>query len=174
MAVQAVTKPLVLDETAQTMVTKLQAIATALTRNAGQIDYDNTISSLSATKVQSAIDEVKGITDSLNASLTQNYYTKTATDGLLYDKLNASNFVTVNNGTFAGLVKQNEVWLIIVQRISTTQTCVLVVSNYNGTINVKEIVKDSGFAYLANDQGTVNIKYSDSNQGVYGGAYKLK
>lgn len=71
MAVQAVTKPPVLDETAQTMVTKLQAIATALTRNAGQIDYDNTISSLSATKVQSAIDEVKGITDSLNASLTQ-------------------------------------------------------------------------------------------------------
>lgn len=129
---------------------------------------------VTSTNLQGAVEELDLGLDSVNASLTQNYYTKTATDELLDDKLNASNLVTVDNGTFAGLVKSNEVWLIIVQRISTSDTCVLVASNYQGTINVKEIVKDSGFTYLTNNQGTINIKYSDSNQGVYGGAYKLK
>lgn len=102
------------------------------------------------------------------------YYNKTQVDNLLANKLDKSNYVTVNNGLFAGLVKEGEVWLLIVQRISTTDTCILVASNHQGTINVKEVLKDTPFSYLTNSQGTVNIKWGNSDIGIYGGAYKLK
>ena len=75
MAIQEITSPPMLDSTGQTMVTKLQSIASAINSNAGAISYDNTISGMTATKVQSAIDEVKGITDNINASLTHTLMT---------------------------------------------------------------------------------------------------
>ena len=78
MAIQEITSPPLLDSTGQTMVTKLQSIASALSVNASGVDYDNTVSGLTATKVQSAIDEVKGITDSLNNGLAQLDYAKKA------------------------------------------------------------------------------------------------
>ena len=43
----------------------------------------------------------------------------------------------------------------------------------NPSIFFKEIVKDSGFAYVTNSQGTVSITYSNSSMGVSGGAIKL-
>lgn len=70
MAIQEITSPPMLDSTGQAMVTKLQSIASAINSNAGAISYDNTISGMTATKVQSAIDEVKGITDTISSSLT--------------------------------------------------------------------------------------------------------
>lgn len=80
MAIQEITSPPMLDSTGQTMVTKLQSIASAINSNAGAISYDNTISGMTATKVQSAIDEVKGITDTISSSLTRktNFYSKTS------------------------------------------------------------------------------------------------
>jgi len=47
------------------------------------------------------------------------------------------------------------------------------IQNYNGTIYVKEIAKDSGMSYLTNNQGTISITCGGSGEGVYGGAYRL-
>ena len=68
--IEEITSPPFLDDTAQEMVTKLQAIANNINNNAGQVSYSNTTSQLQAETVQTAIDEVKGITDNINASLT--------------------------------------------------------------------------------------------------------
>ena len=68
--IEEITSPPFLDDTAQEMVTKLQAIANNINNNAGQVSYSNTTSHLQAETVQTAIDEVKGITDNINASLT--------------------------------------------------------------------------------------------------------
>lgn len=79
MAIQEITKPPMLDETGQDMVTKLQAIANSINTNAGQINYSNTSSQLQATKVQTAIDEVKGITDTISSNLAQLVKTESIT-----------------------------------------------------------------------------------------------
>ena len=77
MAIQEITSPPMLDETGQDVVDKLQAIANKINTNAGQIDYSNTTSQLQATKVQTAIDEVKGITDNISSSLGNLHLTET-------------------------------------------------------------------------------------------------
>ena len=66
-----VTKPIVLDETGQDIVTQLQAIVAGLAPNAGQISYSNATSGLSATTVQQAIDEVDSTVDNVSSSLAQ-------------------------------------------------------------------------------------------------------
>ena len=66
-----VTKPIVLDETGQDIVTQLQAIVAGLAPNAGQISYSNATSGLSADDVQEALDEIDGNVDTLSNSLTQ-------------------------------------------------------------------------------------------------------
>lgn len=72
--IEEITSPPFLDDTAQEMVTKLQAIANNIKNNAGQVSYSNTTSQLQATKVQTAIDEVKGITDTISSNLTHYTY----------------------------------------------------------------------------------------------------
>ena len=67
--IEEITSPPFLDDTAQEMVTKLQTIANNINNNAGQVSYSNTSSHLQAETVQTAIDEVKGITDTINQSL---------------------------------------------------------------------------------------------------------
>lgn len=69
--IEEITSPPFLDDTAQEMVTKLQAIANNINNNAGQVSYSNTSSQLQAETVQTAIDEVKGITDTISSSLAQ-------------------------------------------------------------------------------------------------------
>ena len=95
-----VTKPIALDETAQTMNTKLQAIADALTPNAGGVSYSNATSGLSAETVQEAIDEVDGNVDSLNTSLTQ--YVKLKKSTILGTNApsgsDISSYLTVDSG----------------------------------------------------------------------------
>lgn len=100
-------------------------------------------------------------------------YTQSQVDTLLGGKLDSSYLVKTNNGNFAGLVANNQVWLISVMRVSVNTSCVLLIHNYNGNILVKEIVKDSGMAYITNNQGTVSITYSGSGESVRGGAYRL-
>ena len=71
MAIQEVTSPPLLDETGQDIVTELQNIVSALSPNAQGVSYSHATSGLSAENVQEGIDEVKGITDTINNSLTQ-------------------------------------------------------------------------------------------------------
>ena len=96
MAIQEITSPPMLDSTGQNVVTKLQGIATALSVNASGVDYDNTVSGLTADKVQSAIDEVKGITDTINQSLTQLIATDTFESGNVTVANNDRGVITVD------------------------------------------------------------------------------
>ena len=104
---------------------------------------------------------------------TSTTYTKSEVDTLLGNKLDSAYLVTTGSGNFPALVKTNQVWLIAVQRVSVNNSCVLLCHNYNGNILVKEIVKDSGMAYITNNQGTVSITYGGSGESVRGGAYRL-
>ena len=104
-------------------------------------------------------------------------YTKNETDTLLNSKLNTQVFndtyKSTISGSFAGLVQPKTAWYIVANRISTNACCILVVSNYSGTISVKELTKDSGFTYQTNAQGTVAISYSNVGTGVYAMAIRI-
>jgi hypothetical protein len=100
-------------------------------------------------------------------------YTQTQVNNLLADKLDSAYLVKTNNGSFSALVKANQVWLIMVQRVSLNTSCVLLCHNYNNSVITKEIVLDSGMAYVTNSQGTVSITYGGSGESVRGGAYRL-
>lgn len=110
-----VTKPIVLDETGQDIVTQLQAIVAGLAPNAGQISYSNATSGLSADDVQEAIDEVESNVVTVSNSLTQldsnlnnNTYT---TSGL-----NKHASCTINVG---GYVKVGKLVIVNI-RVTTT------------------------------------------------------
>lgn len=126
------------------------------------------ISSGSATNTKDYIDT--GLSGKADTSTT---YTKTEVDNLLGDKLDSAYLVKTNNGSFSALVKVNQVWLIMVQRVSLNTSCVLLCHNYNNSVITKEIVLDSGMAYVTNSQGTVSITYGGSGESVRGGAYRL-
>ena len=100
-------------------------------------------------------------------------YTISQVDTLLGNKLDESVHATTGSGTFAGLVGDSSVWLIIVQRISINATCAIIVNRSGATFSFREIIKDSGFSYNYNSSGTISITYNNSTAGVYGGAYKL-
>ena len=104
---------------------------------------------------------------------TSTTYTKTEVDNMLGDKLDSAYLVKTNNGSFSALVKANTVWLIMVQRVSLNTSCVLLCHNYNNSVITKEIILDSGMAYVTNSQGTVSITYGGSGESVRGGAYRL-
>ena len=126
------------------------------------------IQSGSATNTKDYIDS--GLSGKADTSTT---YTKTEVDNLLGDKLDSAYLVKTNSGSFAALVKPNTVWLIMVQRVSLNTSCVLLCHNYNNSVITKEIVLDSGMAYVTNSQGTVSITYGGSGESVRGGAYRL-
>ena len=126
------------------------------------------IQSGSATNTKDYIDT--GLSGKADTSTT---YTKTEVDNLLGDKLDSAYLVKTNSGSFAALVKPNTVWLIMVQRVSLNTSCVLLCHNYNNSVITKEIVLDSGMAYVTNSQGTVSITYGGSGESVRGGAYRL-
>ena len=126
------------------------------------------IESGSATNTKDYIDT--GLSGKADTSTT---YTKTEVDNLLGDKLDSAYLVKTNSGSFAALVKPNTVWLIMVQRVSLNTSCVLLCHNYNNSVITKEIVLDSGMAYVTNSQGTVSITYGGSGESVRGGAYRL-
>lgn len=119
-------------------------------------------------------DIIDGVASSIDGKAdASTVYTKTEADTLLAAKLDSSYHVSTANGTFGGLVGDNQIWLIAVQRLTTTNTCVVIASRYGTTVFVKEIVKDSGFAYVTNAQGTISFTFNNSSTGVAGGAYKL-
>ena len=92
--------------------------------------------------------------------------------GKLNTKLDTSSYVKSSNGSLSGLVKNNEVWLIIFNRISTLDTCVCVASRYADVVNVYTVSKSPTMNIEYNNQGTITIKYNGSTDGVFGGAFK--
>ena len=91
MAIQEVTSPPFLDDTAQTVVSKLDAIKNAINPNAQGVSYSHATSGLSAENVQEGIDEVKGITDNISNSLTQyNVIDLLATIKAVYTNISSS------------------------------------------------------------------------------------
>ncbi len=94
-------------------------------------------------------------------------------NGKLNIKLDASILYNSDNGTFPALVKNNEVWLIIFNRISTSDSCVCVVSRYADTVSFYIVSKSETMSVECNNQGTVAVKYNGSTYAVYGGAFKI-
>lgn len=78
-----------------------------------------------------------------------------------------------SNGLFGGLVQPGQMWLIFAQRVSVTASVGILVHNYNGTLYMKEIWKDSSIGIDTNNQGTVSIKHNGSNDNIYACAIRL-
>lgn len=101
-------------------------------------------------------------------------YTTTQVDTLLDGKISSDYRKVTGTGSFAGLLTaEDRIWLIVVQRVSTNASCVLLAHKHGTSYLFKEIVKDSGFSYNYNNQGTVTFTYGGSSSGIYGGAYRF-
>lgn len=120
--------------------------------DAKNVNFDNANTNLTATNTQSAITEL---------------------NGKLNTKLDTSSYVKSSNGSLPGLVKNNEVWLIIFNRISTLDTCVCVASRYADAVSVYTVSKSATMSISCNNQGTITVEYNGSTGGVYGGAFKF-
>lgn len=94
-------------------------------------------------------------------------------NGKLDTKLDTSSYVKSSNGSLFGLVKNNEVWLIIFNRISTLDTCVCVASRYADVVSVFTVSKSATMSINYNNQGTITVAYNGSTDGVFGGAFKF-
>ena len=94
-------------------------------------------------------------------------------NGKLDTKLDTSSYVKSSNGSLSGLVKNNEVWLIIFNRISTSDTCVCVASRYDDVVSVYTVSKSATMSINYNNQGTITVEHNGSTGGVYGGAFKF-
>ena len=94
-------------------------------------------------------------------------------NGKLNTKLDTSSYVKSSNGSLLGLVKNNEVWLIIFNRISTLDTCVCVASRYADVVSVFTVSKSATMSINYNNQGTIIVAYNGSTDGVFGGAFKF-
>lgn len=88
-------------------------------------------------------------------------------------KLDASNYVKAQNGSFPLLLHSGELWLIAVNRLSAPDAYVCLAHLYNGTVQVSNVYKSSTFSVDTNSQGTLTFKYTGSTTGVQGGAYRL-
>ena len=89
-------------------------------------------------------------------------------------KLDSSRIVSTHDGNFPALVKNDQVWLIIANRISVVDSGAWIVNMYNSAMYVYEISKSPSMTIATNEQGTVYIKYgSGDNNAVYGGAIRL-
>lgn len=117
---------------------------------------------LLATKATGYVPDAKAVAD-----------TYTELNGKLDTKLDTSSYVKSSNGSLLGLVKNNEVWLIIFNRISTLDTCVCVASRYADVVSVFTVSKSATMSINYNNQGTITVAYNGSTDGVFGGAFKF-
>ena len=101
------------------------------------------------------------------------YFYVCIVNGKLNTKLDTSSYVKSSNGSLLGLVKNNEVWLIIFNRISTLDTCVCVASRYADVVSVFTVSKSATMSINYNNQGTITVAYNGSTDGVFGGAFKF-
>lgn len=117
---------------------------------------------LLATKATGYVPDAKAVADAY-----------TELNGKLDTKLDTSSYVKSSNGSLLGLVKNNEVWLIIFNRISTLDTCVCVASRYADVVSVFTVSKSATMSINYNNQGTITVAYNGSTDGVFGGAFKF-
>ena len=117
---------------------------------------------LLATKVTGYVPDAKAVADAVSEL-----------NGKLDTKLDTSSYVKSTNGSLLGLVKNNEVWLIIFNRISTLDTCVCVASRYADVVSVFTVSKSATMSINYNNQGTITVAYNGSTDGVFGGAFKF-
>lgn len=117
---------------------------------------------LLATKAAGYVPDAKAVADAY-----------TELNGKLNTKLDTSSYVKSSNGSLLGLVKNNEVWLIIFNRISTLDTCVCVASRYADVVSVFTVSKSATMSINYNNQGTITVAYNGSTDGVFGGAFKF-
>ena len=117
---------------------------------------------LLATKVTGYVPDAKAVADAVSEL-----------NGKLDTKLDTSSYVKSSNGSLLGLVKNNEVWLIIFNRISTLDTCVCVASRYADVVSVFTVSKSATMSINYNNQGTITVAYNGSTDGVFGGAFKF-
>ena len=91
----------------------------------------------------------------------------------LVSKLNVLDIKTSNGGAFSQLLSNTgEVWLIIGQRLATSEAIVLV-AHYYGTVYVTPIFQSQNMSYETNNLGTINLKYYNSGTNVYSCAMRL-
>lgn len=72
------------------------------------------------------------------------------------------------------MVRNNQVWLIAVNRISVIDSGIWIVTMYDSKMYVYEISKSASMTIETNELGTVYVKYNSGvNNYVYGGAIRL-
>ena len=94
-------------------------------------------------------------------------------NGKLDNKIDSDRFIMSDTGSISGFVKNNEVWFVIFNRISTPDSCACIVSRYADVVSAHTISKSDTMVVEYNNQGTVTVKYNGSTNGVYGGAFKF-
>lgn len=97
----------------------------------------------------------------------------TCDNGKLANKIDSNRFVMSNTGSISGFVKNNEVWIVIFNRISTPDSCVCIVSRFADVVSVYPVSKSATMNIEYNNQGTITVKYNGSTSGVYGGAFQF-
>ena len=86
-----------------------------------------------------------------------------------FEKLNYPlKFIVSMDGIFSNLLNQGSTAFIVAQRVSAYDGIALIANRYNDTIYTKIITKDDSITVETDDaQGTIQIKYADSSNGVY-------
>lgn len=84
------------------------------------------------------------------------------------------NFVSSYNGKYPALVKNNEMWLVIGQRATTSETLVAVVHMIANKIYCNAFTHTPNMTIDVNDQGTVSIEYTYNANNVYSCCLRLK
>lgn len=119
----------------------------------------------------------------VSTELSTKYYNKQSVDGKVNEiKSFLSNYVeksVFNNiyksstGGFSAIVKEGEVWIFFVNRISTSEFMIFMASMYGGVISTSVMVNVGGLTVQANNQGTVQFLYGGATNGVYARAIRI-
>ncbi|WP_147615872.1 hypothetical protein [Treponema pectinovorum] len=82
--------------------------------------------------------------------------------------------ISKTNGIFDSLCsKEDVVWLVVAQRISISDGCVVMVHKHGNVMSVLPIIKSNSFSYETNNRGTITFKYNGKNEGIYGFAIPM-
>lgn len=84
-----------------------------------------------------------------------------------------SSFVSSDQGTLAGLIKNGQMWLIIAQRITVPDSAMFIAHGWNDEVYIKPIYKDSSIDYYVNNQGTITVTYDGDAGNVLISAIRL-
>lgn len=91
----------------------------------------------------------------------------------ILNKINPMSLVTSQNGSFAGLVQDGETWLLIGQRLTTSDSIVLVATRYDSVMYISQLHCSTRMTYNFNNYGTVALLWNNSGTNVFSGAIRL-